>query len=41
MMSARLWVICSRRPRINQARGEPIRDPKPLFDLAQRQNAAV
>jgi hypothetical protein len=29
------------RPRINHTRGQPIRDPKPLFDLAQRQNAAI
>jgi hypothetical protein len=29
------------RPRINQARGKPIRDPKPLFDFAQRQHAAI
>jgi hypothetical protein len=29
------------RPRINQARGEAIGDPKPLFDFAQRQNAPV
>ena len=29
------------RPRINQARGQPIGDPKPLFDFAQRQNAAI
>jgi len=29
------------RPRINHARGQPIRDPKPLFDFAQRQHAAV
>ena len=29
------------RPTINRARGEPIRDPKSLFDLPQRQNAAV
>ena len=29
------------RPRINHARGQPIRDPKPLFDFAQRQNAAI
>ena len=30
-----------RRPRINHAGGEPIGDAKALFDLAQRQNAAV
>jgi len=30
-----------RRPRINHASGEPIGDAKALFDLAQRQNAAV
>ncbi len=30
-----------RRPRINQARGEPIGDLELLFDLAQRQNATV
>jgi hypothetical protein len=29
------------RPRINHAHGQPIRDPKPRFDLTQRQNAAV
>ena len=29
------------RPRIDHTRGQPIRDPKPLFDFAQRQNAAV
>ena len=29
------------RARINHAGGEPIRDPKPLFDFAQRQNAAI
>jgi len=29
------------RPTINHARGQPIRDPKPLFDFAQRQNAAI
>jgi hypothetical protein len=28
-------------PRINQACGQPIRDPKPLFDFAQRQHAAI
>ena len=30
-----------RRPRINHARGKPVRDPKTLFDLTQRQDAAV
>ena len=30
-----------RRAGIDQARGQPIRDPKPLFDFAQRQDAAV
>jgi hypothetical protein len=29
------------RARINHAGGEPIGDPKPLFDFAQRQNAAI
>jgi len=29
------------RAGIDHAGGEPIRDPKTLFDLAQRQNAAV
>ena len=28
------------RARIDHAGGEPIGDPKPLFDFAQRQNAA-
>jgi hypothetical protein len=41
MMSARLCVILIARPRIDHARGKPIRDPKALFDLPQRQNAAV
>jgi hypothetical protein len=30
-----------RRSRVNQARSEPVRDPKPLLDFAQRQDAAV
>ena len=29
------------RARIDHAGGEPIADPKPLFDFAQRQNAAI
>ena len=29
------------RPRINHARSQPIGDLEPLFDLAQRQNAAI
>ena len=29
------------RARIDHAGGEPIGDPKPLFDFAQRQNAAI
>jgi hypothetical protein len=29
------------RARIDHAVGEPIGDPKPLFDFAQRQNPAI
>ena len=41
MTSAKLVRDLIGRARIDHAGGEPIADPKPLFDFAQRQNAAI